>query len=281
MTTELFLIDRRDLYAAFGGNETAVKVFEDFQQRVADALVQVSTTEGQTSDIRSAAVYTAGETDALPGAVTLTAGRAVMIDEGVISALSPLVTGGHDVTLSTDGETNLALPLKGVVATREWVEQFAKVDGAFSGWAVYVHGGGTQSLVAAARAKIAIDGATKIESQLPPDTGPLWDTATDTITGRNGDAIVVKVQCVFTPTSALASEIVFDVDIGGTVGVVEEQKFTVAGGAGVPVPISWTFVAYTLDTWEANGGAVYAEADGPGDITGLRILIDRTHKARS
>lgn len=169
---------------------------------------------------------------------------------------------------------------------KDWPRLVAKAVNAiglrtdFTGWAVYNHGGGAQSLTAATRTQLSIDGATKDESQLPSDVTALWDTATDTIVGRNGDAIVVKAQCVFTPSDATASIIDFDVDIGGAVGIVEKQQFTVAGGAGVPVPISWTFAAYTLDTWEANGGAIYATADGPGSITELRVVIERAHKAR-
>lgn len=147
-----------------------------------------------------------------------------------------------------------------------------------TGWAVYNHGGGAQTLVAATRTQLSIDGATKIESQLPADTGPLWDS--NKITGREGDAIVVKVQCTFTPADAVATEVLFDVDIGGAIGIVERQSFPVTNGAGNPHYFSWTFLAYTLDTWEANGGAVYATADGAGDLTDLRIVIQRGHKAR-
>lgn len=154
---------------------------------------------------------------------------------------------------------------------------FTSVSGR-TGWAVYVHGGGAQSLAAATRTQLLIDGATKNETQLPTDTGPLW--ASNAITGRNGDGVVIKVQCIFTPTDATATELVMDVDIGGTVGIVEYRAMPTTNGSGVAHYISWTFAAYTLDTWEANGGKVYATADGPGDITDLRIVIQRTHKAR-
>lgn len=45
--------------------------------------------------------------------------------------------------------------------------------GNFTGWAVYNHGGGAQAIAANTRTKLSIDGATKIESQLPDDTGAL------------------------------------------------------------------------------------------------------------
>ena len=162
--------------------------------------------------------------------------------------------------------------------TRKVEGLLARTD--YSGWAIYSHGGGAQALTTDNRTTLSIDGASKLEGQLPPDTGPLWDTATSTITGREGDAIVVKIQCIFTPSSSAASNILFDVDIGGAVGVVEYQSFALTKGAGNAHFISWSFVAYTLDTWEANGGAVNATADGPGSITQLRAVIARIHKAR-
>jgi hypothetical protein len=149
-----------------------------------------------------------------------------------------------------------------------------------TGWEVYNHGGGAQALAASTRTKLQIDGATSITSQGPVDAGALWDTTNDKITGRNGDAITVKIQLTFTPDDATASDFTVDVDIGGAIGIVERQDFAVIRGAGVAHYFAWTFVAYTLGTWEANGGEVYATCDGPGDITDLRIVIARIHKAR-
>lgn len=170
--------------------------------------------------------------------------------------------------------------IKGILNRLTALEAVAAAND-FTGWETYTHTGGAQALVAATRTALTIDGGGSITSQKPTDVTQLWDTTSNTITGRNGDAIVVKAQCVFTPSDATASIIDFDVDIGGSVGIVEEQQFTVAGGAGVPLPISWTFGAYTLDTWEANGGTINATCDGPGSITELRVVIQRTHKARS
>ena len=126
-----------------------------------------------------------------------------------------------------------------------------------------------------------IDGTGKIESQLPADTGPLWDTATNTIVGRNGDSIVVKVQFVFTPDDGTAAHMDLQVDIGGAVGVVEEETKDVTRGAGVAHPLSVPFPAYTLNTWAANGGEIYLLVDGPGVVSKARVVILRTHKARA
>mgnify|MGYP003493951491 FL=1 len=149
-----------------------------------------------------------------------------------------------------------------------------------TGWAEYKHGGGAQALAAGARTKLVVDAAEKIESQLPVDTGPLWNTANNTIKGRAGDAILVKIQCTFTPDDATASQVDFDVDIGGAIGKVEEQVYSVTGGAGVPALVSYTFLAYMLGTWAANGGSIYATADGPGVVTNLRVVLAVVHRAR-
>lgn len=145
-----------------------------------------------------------------------------------------------------------------------------------TGWGLYQDTAAAQS-IATTRTVFTINKGTVIETQKPSDVTTFFDA--NKITGRNGDAIVVKVQCVFTPDDATASEILFEVDIGGAIGVVESQAFGLVSGAGVGHPISWTFVAYTLGTWAANGGTIYVTCDGPGKLTAKRTVIARAHKA--
>ena len=145
-----------------------------------------------------------------------------------------------------------------------------------SGWAVYNDTAGAQSLTAGGTATFTVNAGSKIETYAP-DGIALWSG--NKITGREGDAIVVKVQCVFTPSDAVASTLDFSVDIGGAIGEVEYQNFPVTKGAGMPHKVSWTFLAYTLDTWEANGGTVRVVSDGAGQLTSKRVLISRVHKA--
>ena len=146
-----------------------------------------------------------------------------------------------------------------------------------TGWAVY-NDNTTQAIAGATRTQITNNEAVKIETQLPHDTGPLF--ASNVIKGRTGDGIVVKFQCVFTPTTAVANEILFEVDVGGAIGVLEHQTIALTKGNGIPHYLSWTFAAYTLDTWQANGGKIYATANGPGNLTVASVLIQRTHKGR-
>ena len=149
-----------------------------------------------------------------------------------------------------------------------------------TGWAVYNHGGGALALTGGVRTQLVIDGATKIETEMPPGMGSLWDTSNNAIRGRLGDGIVVKVSFTFTPSSGVANEMLAEIDVGGGVGVVEIQTFAVNKGAGVPIYISWTFTAYTLDTWVANGGKIYVTANGPGSLTVPVVLIQHTHRGQ-
>ena len=195
-----------------------------------------------------------------------------LMDASAITLSLPTTVPDEAYGASWDGSTQV--PTKNAV-----YDKIEALEG-YTGWAVYNHGGANQAIAANTRTKLLIDGATKIESQLPTDTGPLWDTATSKIIGRNGDAIDIKIQFVFTPTTAAATEIDIEVDIGSPVGVVEYDTRALTRGAGNPHNITLAFPAYTLNTWQANGGEIYVRADGPGSVSALRIVIVRTHKAR-
>lgn len=151
-------------------------------------------------------------------------------------------------------------------------------DTDYTGWAAYFHTGAAQSFVAGVKQTLTNNAGTKIETQLPPDVTALY--ASNLIPGRNGDAIGVAVELTFTPSSALASNLFMAIDIGGTVGEIYPEDFPIFRGSGVPHKISYIILAYTLDTWAANGGAVKVEVDGPGTVTGVRYVIHRLHKAR-
>lgn len=149
-----------------------------------------------------------------------------------------------------------------------------------TGWAVYNHGGGALALTGGVRTQLVIDGATKIETEMPPGMGSLWDTSTNAIRGRLGDGIVVKVSFAFTPSSGVANEILAEIDVGGAIGVVENNTHALNKGSGVAHYISWTFTAYTLDTWVANGGKIYVTANGDGSLTIPVVLIQHTHRGQ-
>ena len=160
------------------------------------------------------------------------------------------------------------------------VNRSANAVGALTGWSNNAHGGTDLTVPASTPTDYVVDGAVEIVTQKPADVPDFW--ADNKITGRNGDAIIVKVQFDCIPDDAVATNINIQVNIGGAVGVVEEHDFPLVRGALVSHPITFTFLAYTLNTWEANGGRIVLTADGDVTIPAAnrRILIARAHKAR-
>lgn len=147
-----------------------------------------------------------------------------------------------------------------------------------SGWGAYINTAGTQSLTAATKVSLTNNAGSTILVQHPTDVPALY--ASGKITGREGDAIGLTIELIFTPTSGVASNFYIAIDIGGSIGEIYPRDFAILKGSGVAHKVSYSTMAYTLDTWEANGGTVKVESDGPGDITGVRYVIHRLHKAR-
>lgn len=147
-----------------------------------------------------------------------------------------------------------------------------------TGWASYVHTGPAQAIAADTDTRVENNAGTKIESQMPADVPHLYDG--EFVSGRTGDSIIVGTEMIFTPDDGLASSLSLSIDIGGAVGKIYPRDFALVRGSGVAHKISYYPPAYTLDTWQANGGAVTVNVDGPGVLTGVRYVIHRLHKAR-
>lgn len=147
-----------------------------------------------------------------------------------------------------------------------------------TGWGAYTHTGASQSLAANVKQTLANNAGSVIETQKPDDVSSFYSSSL--ITGRAGDSIGVGIEFVFTPSDGTASNLFMAIDIGGTFGELYARDFPIFRGAGVPHKISYNIQAYTLNTWEANGGSVKVEADGPGVITDVRYVVHRLHKAK-
>jgi len=146
-----------------------------------------------------------------------------------------------------------------------------------SGWGAYVNGAAPQAIVADTKVSLVNDAATVIETQKPVDVTTFYTAGK--ITGRNGDGILINIELTFTPTSGLSSYLIVSIDIGGAVGEIYPKEFVTVGGQDVAQAISYSTGAYTLDTWQANGGTVKVISDGPGLISAVRYVIQRSHKA--
>lgn len=99
------------------------------------------------------------------------------------------------------------------------------------------------------------------------------------IVGRNGDAMVWTLNLVCTPTNAGTTYIEFWVDIGGAVGELYRRIVSFPKGNGVERPITLSTAVYTLDTWQANGGAVYVRANGTANLYNIRHIFYPLHRA--
>ena len=147
-----------------------------------------------------------------------------------------------------------------------------------TGWAAYVHTGDPQAITANIDTALTNNAGSVIETQKPTDIASFYDGAV--ITGRIGDSIMAGVEFTFTPSDGVASMLSVCIDIGGAIGKLYVEEFPITNGAEVPHRISYHPPAYTLDTWQANGGTVTVRADGPGVVTATRYVIHRLHKAR-
>lgn len=147
-----------------------------------------------------------------------------------------------------------------------------------TGWVSYVHTGAAQTLTASTKVALVNNAGTIIDGQKPSDITALYNGTY--ITGRTGDSIGLGLELTFTPSDGTASNFYMAVDIGGAVGEIYPRDFPIFRGASVPHKISYNILAYTLDTWAANGGIVRVECDGPGSITAVRFVIHSLHRAR-
>lgn len=119
-----------------------------------------------------------------------------------------------------------------------------------------------------------------INSQGPLGGQPMFDCTDSSIVGRNGDGIIYTIDFVAKPTSPSTTTLDVWIDIGGGVGILYDRLSTFPKGQNIERTIVVSTAAYTLDTWEANGGKIYIVANGACEIYNMRILLHRIHVAR-
>ena len=154
----------------------------------------------------------------------------------------------------------------------------------YSGWADYVDGIYTSAspLTLSAGVKITLPNSATVirDSQKPIDVSTFYDNTTSSITGRNGDGINIDIEFKAKPTTAAVTKLTVAIDIGGAVGEIYTRDFIMSKGNGVVHYYLSSFNAYTLDTWQANGGKVKIVSDATAQVYDIRYVITRTHKAR-
>ena len=147
------------------------------------------------------------------------------------------------------------------------------------GWGQYNHDGA--QTITTGGILMQNHGATStIETYLPREirgSASLWDTTNDKITPINaGDSYQVRIDLPITAESGSPTEIIVDLDIGGTgTGATNTIVTSYLGtGRSVPYQLQVAFPVFCGTTFVANGGQVYLTTDsGTVTITDPRIFI--------
>lgn len=121
---------------------------------------------------------------------------------------------------------------------------------------------------------------SKIESQKPIDVNTFYDETTQQITGRNGDGLNVVIEFRMRPRTNNDTRVTLGIDIGGSIGEIYTRDFVLTRGIGQEHYYLSSFNAYTLNTWEANGGRVLIRTTHEVEVYDIRYVLTRTHKAR-
>lgn len=166
-----------------------------------------------------------------------------------------------------------------------WVQLSAGGGSAndYSGWADYVDGTYTSAApfsVNTTQVTLPNDAATVRDTQKPIDVTTFYDVTTQTITGRDGDGINIVIEFKIRPTTSSDTRVTLLIDIGAPVGEIYKRDFVINKGLNIEHYYLSSFNAYTLNTWEANGGTIKIDATHEVEIYDIRYVITRTHKAR-
>lgn len=163
-------------------------------------------------------------------------------------------------------------------------EQVLTAYGVYTGFASYTDTlhteGSPQVLVVDTPAILTNNAGTTYTAQIPTDITAFWDSSTNKITGRDGDNLDIMLYFKAKPSTQNQWMDIW-IDIGGGVGELYRQTFSFPRGSGVERGILYALPsAYTLNTWEANGGVVYVESNAALDIYDKVFNFDRSHKGR-
>lgn len=202
-----------------------------------------------------------------------------------------------DVNEGYDLLVDLTIAAGGLSATNSWITLQkgetgatgpAGADGSnaetFTGWADYTDTTYTVS------SPFSLTGGVKYtlynhadiirDSQLPSDVDSVYSRSDSTILGFNGDGWNILIEFKIKPTTATVTRVTVTIDIGGSVGEIYPRDLVLSKGNGEEHYYVSSFAAYTLNTWETNGGKVKVQTNAAAEIYDVRYVLTRTHKAR-
>ncbi len=107
-----------------------------------------------------------------------------------------------------------------------------------SGWGDYVDTQYTEvspfTVLSGTKVSLPNNAGSVVDFQKPTDIATFYDSATQTITGRNGDGLAVVIEFKVKPLSAAANTRVrTSIDSGGAVGEIYKIEQTLTKGNGV------------------------------------------------
>lgn len=153
------------------------------------------------------------------------------------------------------------------------------------GWAYYVDSqytsGSPRTISGNTRTLLTNNklGADTNETYLPSDTITWWNSTTNRFTPTNlGDAYDVRLG-IIANASGSNPYITFDLDVGGSIGIIWANTGVFARGAGVATRFTMSIPVFTLDTFLSNGGGFYITTSSSTTIYGITMLVQRVFKA--
>jgi hypothetical protein len=131
VTDKSFIISRKDLAPVFQNPRTLVQ-FQEFQRAVAETIDTTGASVDATTALQDATFVTLSPNADLTNEFIFQVGEGLRLEagDGVVNLFldAGIAISGHAVRFVTTGDTTLALPLDGVVATREWINAPAFTD---------------------------------------------------------------------------------------------------------------------------------------------------------
>lgn len=138
------------------------------------------------------------------------------------------------------------------------------------------------SITANVRTKLDFNADSIIDTYVPSGTtaSTFYDTVNNKIYGENdGDAFIIRVNATVKP-AATNSYITFDLDIGGSQGIILENTRSLIKGTAAQ-PVSKSDLIYTLNTFNTNGGEIYVTCNNNCDFYDMSFVMTRVHKGPS
>jgi len=262
--TFLALTDAPGTFVGMAGKVPAVNIAEDALEFVdGEANYFVSLLDG-------AGVFSGNALESIR----------VNAGETAIEYYTPATTNLADMPATLAGSAEYLVRVNTLATGLEYVSVEDTIP---FGWASYIdtqypNSGAAFTVSATTDTVLPNNAGTVIDSQKPADISEFYDGGL--ITGRNGDGLDIMIYFKAVPTNA-SQYLDIWIDIGGSVGELYRQTFSFPKGVGVERGILYVLPsAYTLDTWQSNGGTVYVYSNFDMDIYGINFNFGRSHKAR-